>query len=192
MKKSEVTRGRIIEATMTTLQEKGIQALTLEEVARRAEVSKGGLLYHFKSKEELLKGTILAQKEQDRLRYEALLEQGIGKLEAFVVIFEELHASRIKGKSPLDPETLLFLLTLFDADDAFATDVREKVKRYFEEICDSVDPVESMIIRYALDGFMMSQHFGLPILDAARQGQFMDRLKERARKIDQETERGKR
>lgn len=192
MKKAEVTRLKIIEATMKTLQEKGVQALTLDEVAQQAEVSKGGLLYHFKSKEDLLKGAILAQQEHDLLRYEAFLKQGKGKLEAFVLLFEEMNISRNEGRSQLDPETTLFLLTLFGADDAFATGVKEQVKNYFEEMCDSVDPIESMTIRYALDGFMMSQHFGIPILDAEQQVGFIERLKERARKIDRDTEKGKR
>ena len=38
--------------------EGGISGLTLEAVAREAGVSKGGLLYHFPSKEALISGMI--------------------------------------------------------------------------------------------------------------------------------------
>ena len=52
------TRERIQLATIALIDEKGIVALTIEEVARRAGVSKGGLLHHFPTKEALLQGLV--------------------------------------------------------------------------------------------------------------------------------------
>ncbi|MDT7724231.1 MAG: hypothetical protein QOI21_807 [Actinomycetota bacterium] len=49
---------RILDAYQDILIEHGVGAITLEAVAARAEVSKGGLLYHFGSKEALLQGLI--------------------------------------------------------------------------------------------------------------------------------------
>jgi AcrR family transcriptional regulator len=49
---------RVLDAYQDILIEHGIGAITLEAVAARAEVSKGGLLYHFGSKEALLQGLI--------------------------------------------------------------------------------------------------------------------------------------
>lgn len=47
-------RDKILDAALTLVQEIGAPALTLDAVAERAGVSKGGLLYHFPFKEELL------------------------------------------------------------------------------------------------------------------------------------------
>ena len=47
-------RDSILDAAELVLFEHGTQALTLAAVAERAGVSKGGLLYHFPSKESLL------------------------------------------------------------------------------------------------------------------------------------------
>jgi AcrR family transcriptional regulator len=49
---------RILDAYEDILIEHGPATVTLEAVAARAEVSKGGLLYHFGSKEALLVGLI--------------------------------------------------------------------------------------------------------------------------------------
>src|SRR5919201_2473277 len=50
----EATRQRLLEAAGAVIRRDGPQALTLDAVAAQAGVSKGGLLYHFASKRELL------------------------------------------------------------------------------------------------------------------------------------------
>lgn len=47
-------RDKILDATLALVKEIGAPAVTLDAVAERAGVSKGGLLYHFPFKEELL------------------------------------------------------------------------------------------------------------------------------------------
>ncbi|WP_431281365.1 TetR/AcrR family transcriptional regulator [Humitalea sp. 24SJ18S-53] len=49
-------RTRILDAAEAIVQARGVPALTLEAAARDAGVSKGGLLYHFASKQALLIG----------------------------------------------------------------------------------------------------------------------------------------
>jgi AcrR family transcriptional regulator len=48
-------RTRLLDAAEAIVAESGVPALTLEAAARRAGVSKGGLLYHFPGKEKLLR-----------------------------------------------------------------------------------------------------------------------------------------
>ena len=52
------TRDRLIDAFETLLVTAGSRAATLDAVAAEAEVSKGGLLYHFHSKDELVEGML--------------------------------------------------------------------------------------------------------------------------------------
>lgn len=56
--KNEHTKEQILAAAQRVVVEKGAGALTLDAVARVAGVSKGGLLYHFPSKEALVSGMI--------------------------------------------------------------------------------------------------------------------------------------
>lgn len=52
------TRESILETALDVLMKDGVGALTLERVARDAGLSKGGLLYHYEGKEQLLEGLV--------------------------------------------------------------------------------------------------------------------------------------
>ncbi len=52
------TRDRLLKAAIDVIQMQGSERLTLDAVAKEAQVSKGGLLYHFASKEVLVIGVI--------------------------------------------------------------------------------------------------------------------------------------
>jgi AcrR family transcriptional regulator len=61
----EETRRVLLEAAAVVFRERGLSA-SLDEIARRAGVSKGGLLYHFAAKEDLVRA--LANDVLDDLR----------------------------------------------------------------------------------------------------------------------------
>lgn len=67
-------RDALLDAYQATLLERGQRATTLTVVAARAGVSKGGLLYHFASKEALAEGLIA--------RMDALLEEDVAAMRA--------------------------------------------------------------------------------------------------------------
>jgi len=60
MKKDQAdnAKGRILDAAERVVTDAGARHLTLEAVAAKAGVSRGGLLYHFPDKESLLKGML--------------------------------------------------------------------------------------------------------------------------------------
>lgn len=58
------TRDRLLDAFEELLVTGGSRAATLDAVAARAEVSKGGLLYHFPSKDGLVDGMLERLREQ--------------------------------------------------------------------------------------------------------------------------------
>ncbi|MET0766646.1 MAG: TetR/AcrR family transcriptional regulator [Aeromicrobium sp.] len=60
------TRDRLIDAFETLLVSAGTRSATLDAVAAEANVSKGGLLYHFHSKDELVEGMLVRLREQGR------------------------------------------------------------------------------------------------------------------------------
>mgnify|MGYP002661750532 FL=1 len=51
-------KNNLLTAASEIVKEEGVVKLTLEAVAQRAGVSKGGLLYHYTSKEALIKGMV--------------------------------------------------------------------------------------------------------------------------------------
>ncbi len=58
MGRKVIAREAILRAAEAVVVEAGLVHLTLEAVAAKAGVSKGGLLYHFPSKEALLQGMV--------------------------------------------------------------------------------------------------------------------------------------
>ncbi|MGO2018027.1 MAG: TetR/AcrR family transcriptional regulator, partial [Brevibacterium aurantiacum] len=52
------TKERLLDAFDILLDKQGISGATLDAVAAKAGVSKGGLLYHYGSKAELIKGSL--------------------------------------------------------------------------------------------------------------------------------------
>ena len=65
-----LTRDRILDAAQTILLRDGGDRLTIASVAKEARISKGGLFYHFASKQELVEGLI----ERYTREFDLLLE----------------------------------------------------------------------------------------------------------------------
>jgi len=83
----EVRKAELIRATFQEVSEKGFSDTTLEDIAQRAGVSKGVLLYYFRSKEDLFlsafKHSILMLR--DRLRQTiATVSDPVEKVRAIV------------------------------------------------------------------------------------------------------------
>lgn len=68
-------RERILECADIVALEGGAANLTLDAVAERAGVSKGGVLYHFPTKEALLAGMVARQLEMARARRAELADE---------------------------------------------------------------------------------------------------------------------
>ncbi|MFD4292003.1 TetR/AcrR family transcriptional regulator [Rhodococcus sp. NPDC058505] len=73
MSRPPAARAKLLDAFVTILIEQGERAATIEAVATAAGVSKGGLLYHFGSKDALIDGlldhlTELAAEDAQRMR----------------------------------------------------------------------------------------------------------------------------
>ncbi len=73
-RKSTGTKEKLLDAFESLLDEHGTAGATLDAVAAKAGVSKGGLLYHFRSKAELVNGCL------DRLR--GLVDEDIELMKA--------------------------------------------------------------------------------------------------------------
>jgi AcrR family transcriptional regulator len=64
-------RERLLDAAETAVCEHGVHELTLEAVAAAGGVTKGGLIYHFKTKEDLLGALVERMMAKLRERYSA-------------------------------------------------------------------------------------------------------------------------
>lgn len=87
-------RGRILDATLRLVGERGLHALTMRDVATAAGVSLGATSYHFTDRDALLRAAL-----------ERFAEEEIGRCEAAVAALARDVAS--PSSSPEDPDALL-------------------------------------------------------------------------------------
>src|SRR3954471_16318681 len=87
-------REALLDAAEALLAEQGAQGLTLAAVADRAGVSKGGLLYHFASKEALISGMIERLVED----FDALVEAQ--RQDSYTKAYLEATIAAISGGRP--------------------------------------------------------------------------------------------
>jgi AcrR family transcriptional regulator len=169
------TRARLLDAAVAVVRRDGAQSLTLDAVAAQAGVSKGGLLYHFKSKRELLEGMVerwLAewQEQIDRESGDA------GFLTGYV------HATHLGGAGPEEREAEFGLLAALIADPAVIEVVRARYEDWqAQAVRDAPDPVAATVARLATDGLWLADLLGFAPPRGELREQVLARLLELAR-----------
>lgn len=119
------SRDRILQAALDLIIEAGIDQVRLAEIARRAGMSSGQVMYYFASKEHILLETLAWQEQQDAMRRQAALAKVTGawrQLQRFVELY-------LPASHP-DPCWILWL-------EAWARAPHNKdVNRFLEELLD--------------------------------------------------------
>ncbi|RAI60888.1 TetR/AcrR family transcriptional regulator [Roseicella frigidaeris] len=157
------SRTRILDAAEAIVRSRGVSALTLEAAARGAGVSKGGLLYHFASKEALLTGLLGRMAEWMQHDFEATVAsqpEGPGRVArammawAFALTPERVHER-------CDRAAAVFLAA-FHHDPALLGPIRAVVTRMRAAVAaDGLPPGHGHAIMAAGDGIFMARLFGL-------------------------------
>ena len=117
------SRDRVLQAALDLIIEVGIDRVRLAEIARRAGMSSGQVMYYFTSKEHILLETLAWQEHQDGMRRQAALARVTGawhQLERFIQLF--LPAT------PPDPSWILWLEAWARAPH------NRRVSRFLEEL----------------------------------------------------------
>ncbi len=70
MKRPKVSKQKIIEATAKIIADKGLDKITVDDIAHEADVAKGSIYFHFESKDKLLVKAVkaIAQKRISQIR----------------------------------------------------------------------------------------------------------------------------
>jgi AcrR family transcriptional regulator len=160
------TRDRLLDAGEAVLLERGAAALTLEAVAARAGVSKGGLLYHFRSKETLVAGMI----ERIVAGVEAALAPAAA--DSTPGTFTRAYIDTVVADRPEPPGTsragrlTAALAAAAALDPALLAPLREAYGRWQRRLVrDGLDPATATLARLATDGWWLSALLGLPPFD---------------------------
>ncbi|MCP2291326.1 TetR/AcrR family transcriptional regulator [Nocardia amikacinitolerans] len=174
------TRDRILDALETVLLEKGMSQVTLENVAAAAGVSKGGLLYHFKSKDALLAGLVRRLGDRATQQLADARAKGGSVAEWFLQTPNPDNAT-----DAVELELYRSMLATMRTIDASPGPEAGEVQRALTEMMNSwsdgldaeiADPVHADIVRLVGDGVYLRALLGFPPIDPERYRRVLERL----------------
>lgn len=143
-------RDALLDAAEAVLLEHGTQALTLSAVAERAAVSKGGLLYHFPTKEALvtaLVSRVIAEFDAQVEHYED------GAEGSFTRAFVEATFATIAAPGGERTGRRWAAITAAATTPELAAPLRAAMERWHHRgAAEDADPVTAMVVRLAAEG----------------------------------------
>lgn len=159
------TRKALLAAASQVIQKDGALALTFEAVAKIAGVSKGGLLYHFPSKEALIKGLIEATLDA--------FEQRIAKLmgEDEQIRGRWTRAYWIATLEDGQTEALASMFAAAMLDPVYQPAMLAQTAEWQARSADDgLDPALAELLKLAADGYWFAQLHGIAPDDETARG----------------------
>jgi AcrR family transcriptional regulator len=153
-----------------------VRGLTLEAVAREAGVSKGGLLYHFASKDELLTGMVgeFVELIEGRMSESAAADDAPG---AWTRGYLEASTVDRAGDDPMDRLATAMLAAGAANTDLLAPLHDRQAAWQRRQRDDGIDPATAAIVRLAADGLWMNDLFGLEVVSDDERAAVIERLR---------------
>ncbi len=155
-------RTRILDAAEAIVHARGVPALTLEAAAREAGVSKGGLLYHFGTKEALVTGLLTRLAQVMAADFDSAMARApAGPGQVARAMLNWAFEDPAPGRDRQDRAAAVFLAA-FHHDAALLDPVRELIAGMRAAMAaDGLPPGVGQAIMCATDGLFMSHVFGL-------------------------------
>jgi AcrR family transcriptional regulator len=176
-KSGSATRDKLLSAAIQIIITQGIERLTLDAVAREASVSKGGLLYHFPSKEALVAGVISYLIDDFNAAIEKELEHSHTDNPSKDWLKAYVRASFNSSQPPLALIAGLFIAVTHNPELVeHARDGCAQWQHHFDE--SGLDPVRAGIIRLATEGLYPTEMFGVEPIKEPLRSQLKDAILE--------------
>ena len=162
------TKRKLLEAASLVVKEKGVSGLSLEAVAKQANVSKGGLLYHYPNKQALLKAMVVHLDENFERAIAKQIEQieqsegEITWLEAYVAMSFDPQHSQIAESAGM--------LAAIANDLSLLEPLAERYQVLQQQLeASDIDSDLANIIRLAADGLWFTELFKIsPLTEEKR------------------------
>ncbi|WP_024793115.1 TetR/AcrR family transcriptional regulator [Tomitella biformata] len=153
------TRDRILDALEQLLLDAGPLHTTLDAVAAAAGVSKGGLLYHFPSKDALLAAMVRRLGERSDAQLAAAVAGGSSISEFYLQLIDTDEFE----DHPLYQSAIASLRSVDGQDTEIQRAVTEVMRGWDDGLRKELaDPVQAEIVRLAGDGLFLASLLGLP------------------------------
>jgi AcrR family transcriptional regulator len=166
------TRDRLLDAAGAVVRREGPGALTLEAVAAEAGVSKGGLLYHFAGKDELIDALIEGWLDN----FEAEVA-GRAADEGWARAYARVAGARSDEQRAMD---VALVVAVASGPRALETVQRRYPAWQRQMVAGAPDPVGATVARLAADGLWIADLLGLAAPTGRLRRQVLARLEELA------------
>lgn len=145
-------RAALLDAAITVIRRDGANKLTLDAVAAEAGASKGGVLYHFATKQALIEGLLAGWLDE----FDERLSTSDDPLTAYV------YASDLRDESPQVTASEFGMLAALVGEPAVLEEVRARYERYMQRLLGAVeDPADAWLVRLAADGLWYADLLGI-------------------------------
>ena len=156
------SRELILQAAEEIVAKRGSAHLTLETAANEAKVSKGGLFYHFQSKEALLEAMILRSTEllrSEQMKVEESLNgERNGKMKANIIG----TLRHLEGQRPV----LTAVIAAIASDPKLVEPMRDSIRREFQDLSNglTLQTEDIAILFLASQGLLLLELLNLSFL----------------------------
>lgn len=177
---SNNVREDILNAACDIVFGEGISRFTLEQIAKKAGISKGGLLYHFSTKEILIKEMIKKFIDDIESNISTSEEDSNDVLtEKFLLA----HINDNKFNSIKIHENGAGLLAAVAMNKELLAPIREKSEEWQKIIDNCSNPILANIIMLAVDGIRFSKILGLNTINSEIQKKVLGELSTMVKEI---------
>ena len=160
---SGATKRRILDAAEQIVLRDGVGHLTLEAAATEAGLSKGGVLYHYPSRDALIAAMvtrIIQEFEDDIAAY--LPEPGSSEADLPGAFTRAYVRATLAPAAPGQERLGAALLAAAAAEPELLVPLQEAAEGWQERLVDDgIDPALATVIRLACDGLWLCDLFGL-------------------------------
>ncbi|MBV8225578.1 MAG: TetR/AcrR family transcriptional regulator [Verrucomicrobia bacterium] len=176
------SRESILQAAEEIVAKRGPAHLTLETAANQAKVSKGGLFYHFRSKEALLEAMIRRSMELLRTEHakvaESLTGERNGKLKANIIG----TLRHLEGQRPV----LTAVVAAIANDPKLVEPMRESFRNDFQALCGELNlRMEDVAILFlASQGLLLMELLNLSFLTPSQIRKVTQRMLQMVEELD--------
>jgi AcrR family transcriptional regulator len=177
------SRDKILDAAMRVVIRDGLLAMTLDAVAQEAAVSKGGLLYHFASKDDLIAAMLVYCRAKTQRVIEARMAidpNPRGRwLRAMLATTCWPSANRDSGALPASDTTRFFtaMLTALANNPGLLDPVRENMRQMREQLlAEGANGLRQVALGAAIHGLILWQHLGFISSDESVYRTILDEL----------------
>jgi AcrR family transcriptional regulator len=151
-------REKILAAAADVAREAGPGSVSLDAVAHRAGVSKGGLLYHFPSKAKLMQALV----EHYLAEFQASLDQAQASGESLLAAFVKRAACECEEKKPASAN---WIFSAIAQDPDFLSPMKAFHRQLFARLKEETGDLRAVLICYlAIEGLRSMNLFDFDVL----------------------------